>query len=76
MYLHRIYFTTNFLIPLFYKINHKKYCLSSKSNLTIRFQNLLLYKAVYFTNKIQIYAKINYNNVSIVTTGCGRVSGV
>jgi hypothetical protein len=34
------------------------------------------FKSVYFANKLQMYAMMDYNNQSIITTGCGRVSGI
>ena len=35
-----------------------------------------LFKAIYFTNKVQMYAKMNYYNVSTVKTGCGHMNGI
>ena len=43
------------------------YCLSYTAH---------LFKAVYFTNKVQMYAKMNYNNVSTVKMGCGHMKGI
>jgi len=34
-----------------------------------------VFKALYFTNKVRMYVKINYKNVSIVTAGFSHVNG-